>query len=607
MKVLRVVLVVLMTMGLLACSKEEGLSANGGTGKPTSNTVKADLCDIVFNSSRVARDKTGTLEVLSNLGSYLSVYHNQDYNLYSAVYTGTPGNTVGSGYYRMHYSENLEFQKALKNGFSMEMLVKPDVMSSTIGLFASLQDGGFGLKLVSSKPTFTVCCDQEVSISGPVLESGKYYHIVAVWDFVESKAILYVDGAQAASKATSGKLTFPLDEEARWIALGANCNDNINYARQSFNGEIALARIYDNVLSDANVTSMYAKLRRPQTASSMSLSEVAFLNPCKIAHGYTYHIYGKGFAQGDKVVFESVTDKSNQVVCDATVQSEKVTVVLPSQLQTDTYLIYVKRGDNRKLLGNVSFTLSDNPDVNVKTGVLAHRCWHTNSSTGPYENSFAAFQKTLKSGLYGAEFDCWSTLDGVVVVWHDATFNGIQIQNAKYERFKDQKMPDGSSLATLESFIVEGLKYPDSHLAFEIKKHATKEANDRCVMAVAELLKKYKPSRSQITVTSFYLDILKSLRGLMKMEELNLALHGDISPDELLTNGIDGMAYNMNVLSAHPEWIQQAKAKNMSVTCWLPSRIEDMATFIGLGVDAMTVNDVALAKKMTERVYLSKE
>jgi hypothetical protein len=44
----------------------------------------------------------------------------------------------------------------------------------------------------------------------------------------------------------------------------------------------------------------------------------------------------------------------------------------------------------------------------------------------------------------------------------------------------------------------------------------------------------------------------------------------------------------------------------MSVTCWLPSRIEDMATFIGLGVDAMTVNDVALAKKMTERVYLSK-
>ena len=606
MKVLRVVLAVFMAVSLLACSEEDGPATNDVAGKPSSNTVKADLCDIVFNSSRVARDKTGTLDVLSNLGSYLSVYHNQDYNLYSAVYSGTPGNTVGSGYYRMHYSENTAFQKALKNGFSMELLVKPDVMSSTVGLFASLEDGGFGLKLASSKPSFTVCCDQEVTISGSALESGKYYHIVAVWDFIESKATLYVDGTLVASKTTVGNLRFPTDENARWIALGANCNDNVNYARQSFNGEIALARIYDNTLSEDNITSMYAKLRRPQTASSMSFSEVAFLNPCKFAHGYTYHIYGKGFAQGDKVVFESVTDKSDHVVCDATVQSEKMTVVLPSQLQTDSYLIYVKRGDNRKLLGNVSFTLSDNPDVKVKTGVLAHRCWHTNSSAGPYENSFAAFQKTLKSGIYGAEFDCWSTLDGVVVVWHDAAFNGIQIQNSKYEALKNQKMPDGSPLATLESFIIEGLKYPESHLAFEIKRHASKEANDRCVVAVADLLKKYKPSRSQITVTSFQLDILKSLRGLMKMEELNLALHGDLSPDELLKNGIDGMAYNMNILSAHPEWIEQAKAKNMSVTCWLPSKIEDMATFIGLGVDAMTVNDVSLAKKMTERVYLSK-
>ena len=606
MNVYKALLAAMLAAGLLSCTKDDVPTDSGENTNPGSKTIKPDLCDVVFNSSRVARDKTGTLNVLSNLGSFLSVYHNEDYNLYSAVYTGTPGNTVGSGYYRMHYSENTAFQKALKNGFSMELLVKPDVMSSTVGLFASLEDGGFGLKLASSRPSFTVCCDQEVTISGSALESGKYYHIVAVWDFIESKATLYVDGTQVASQTTVGNLRFPTDENARWIALGANCNDNVNYARQSFNGEIALARIYDNALSEDNITSMYAKLRRPQTASSMSFSEVAFLNPCKIAHGYTYHIYGKGFQQSDKIVFESVTDKSVQVVCDANVASEKITVVLPSQLQTDSYLIYVKRGSNMKILGNVSFTLSDNPDIKVMTGVLAHRCWHTNSSSGPYENSFAAFQKTLMSGIYGAEFDCWSTLDGVVVVWHDADFNGIQIQDSKYEALKNQKMPDGSPLATLESFIIEGLKYPESHLAFEIKRHASKEANDRCVVAVADLLKKYKPSRSQITVTSFQLDILKSLRGLMKMEELNLALHGDLSPDELLKNGIDGMAYNMNLLSAHPEWIEQAKAKNMSVTCWLPSKIEDMATFIGLGVDAMTVNDVSLAKKMTERVYLSK-
>ena len=150
-----------------------------------------------------------------------------------------------------------------------------------------------------------------------------------------------------------------------------------------------------------------------------------------------------------------------------------------------------------------------------------------------------------------------------------------------------------------------GLKYPDSHLAFEIKNHASKEANDRCVIAVVDLLKKYKPERSQITVTSFQLDILKSLRGLMPLSELNLAYHGELSPDELMKHNIDGMAYNMNVLSAHPEWVEQAHAKNMLVTCWLPSKIEDFTTFIGLGVDAMTTNYPADAKSATERVYLS--
>ena len=593
------------TVALLsACAKVEGPEGNGSTPSGTTG-LKADLCDVVFSSSRVARDKTGKVNVISNLGSYLSTSYNESYNLYSAVFSGTPGNTVGSGYYRIHYGENQTLQKALRNGFSMEVLVSPDQMPDLVSVFASLEDGGFGLKITSKKPSFTICCDEEVTIKGAEMKSGQFYHIVAVWDFTSSLLTLYVDGTQVATAKTKGNLRFPSDPDARWIGLGVNCNTNVNYARQMFSGEIAIARLYDNPVSAANVTSMYAKLRRPQNTVSISLSNLAYLSPCKIAHGYKYHIYGNGFADGDKIVFSSTTDDSEEVVCDAVPASGKVTVALPKELKTDSYLISLQRGVARKVIGNVSFSLSDNPDVKVKTGVLAHRCWHTNNSSGPYENSLAAFKKTLKSGIYGAEFDCWSTADGVVVVWHDATFNGINIQKSKYEDFAKQKMPDGSPLATLESFLVEGLKYPDSHLAFEIKNHASKEANDRCVIAVVDLLKKYKPARSQITVTSFQLDILKSLRGLMPLSELNLAYHGDLSPDELMKHNIDGMAYNMNVLSAHPEWVEQAHAKNMLVTCWLPSKIEDFTTFIGLGVDAMTTNSPADAKSATERVYLS--
>lgn len=604
MRIIRKFLLLSALALLSSCTKEDGPVGSGNKPAGTSG-VKADLCDVVFSSSRIARDKTGVVDVVSNLGSYLSTSYNESYNLYSAVFSGTPGNTVGSGYYRIHYGENQALQKGLRNGFSMEVLVSPDKMPDLVSVFASLEDGGFGLKITSKKPSFTICCDEEVTIKGSELKSGQFYHIVAVWDFSASVATLYVDGALVATAQTKGNLRFPSDEDARWIGLGVNCNTNVNYARQMYSGEIAIARLYDAPVSATNVTSMYAKLRKPQTAVSMSLSDLAFLSPCKIARGYKYHIYGTGFAEGDKIVFSSTTDDSEEVVCDAILASGKVMVTLPNEIQTDSYVISLQRDGVRKVIGNVDFTLSANPDVKVKTGVLAHRCWHTNNSSGPYENSLAAFKKTLKSGIYGAEFDCWSTADSVVVVWHDATFNGITIQNAKYKDFASQKMPDGSPLATLESFLAEGLKYPDSHLAFEIKNHGNKAANDRCVLAVVNLLKKYKPARSQITVTSFQLDILKTLRGLMPLSELNLAFHGDLSPDELMKHNIDGMAYNMNVLSAHPEWVAQAHAKNMIVTCWLPSKIEDFTTFIGLGVDAMTTNYPADAKSATERVYLS--
>lgn len=154
---------------------------------------------------------------------------------------------------------------------------------------------------------------------------------------------------------------------------------------------------------------------------------------------------------------------------------------------------------------------------------------------------------------------------------------------------------------------MQGLKYPDVHLAFEIKRHSSKENNDRCIKEIVRLLKEYKPERKQITVTSFDMDILKTLRALMPLSDLNIALHGDVHPQVLWDNGIDGMAYNMNVVSAHPEWIDFARSKNMTVTVWLPGTIEDMSTFIGLKVDAMTTNDVELTKKMVERVYLCKD
>ena len=65
------------------------------------------------------------------------------------------------------------------------------------------------------------------------------------------------------------------------------------------------------------------------------------------------------------------------------------------------------------------------------------------------------------------------------------------------------------------------------------------------------------------------------------------------------------MAYSMKAFVEHPEWISRAHELGISTTTWTPGTVEDMMTFIGLGVGSVTVNNVDLAQKCLERVYLS--
>jgi len=109
------------------------------------------------------------------------------------------------------------------------------------------------------------------------------------------------------------------------------------------------------------------------------------------------------------------------------------------------------------------------------------------------------------------------------------------------------------------------------------------------------------------TVTSFNLETLKYLRSKVGKDKMRLAYHGEMSPEELDELGIDGIACAMKVLSEHPDWIRKAHDLGMTTTVWTPTSVEDLTTFIGLGVTSVTVNDVDLAEKCLNRVYLSAE
>ena len=62
--------------------------------------------------------------------------------------------------------------------------------------------------------------------------------------------------------------------------------------------------------------------------------------------------------------------------------------------------------------------------------VVAHRgYWRTDGSA---QNSITSFQKAEEVGCWGSEFDVWLTADGIPVVFHDATINGMRIEDTTF-------------------------------------------------------------------------------------------------------------------------------------------------------------------------------
>ena len=71
----------------------------------------------------------------------------------------------------------------------------------------------------------------------------------------------------------------------------------------------------------------------------------------------------------------------------------------------------------------------------AQTQVIAHRgFWKTEGSA---QNSITALKKAAEAKVYGSEFDVQLTADGIVVVNHDDTINGLTIADTKYAQLKD--------------------------------------------------------------------------------------------------------------------------------------------------------------------------
>ena len=225
--------------------------------------------------------------------------------------------------------------------------------------------------------------------------------------------------------------------------------------------------------------------------------------------------------------------------------------------------------------------------------IVAHRgYWRTDGSA---QNSITSLQKAAAVGCYGSEFDVWITADGVPVVFHDATINGIRIEDTTFATLMNHRLQNGAFIPTLQQYLTEGSKIEGCQLILEIKPHRNEVRDKRIADMCVELVRTLglEKKTEYISFSKVVCQRLHEISPDSKVAYLN----GELSPAQIKEMGLTGIDYNEKVFVKHPEWLQEAKQLGVEVNVWTVDGEENLRHHVNLeGVDLITTNDPEILK-----------
>ncbi len=231
--------------------------------------------------------------------------------------------------------------------------------------------------------------------------------------------------------------------------------------------------------------------------------------------------------------------------------------------------------------------------------VVAHRgYWRTEGSA---QNSIASLRKAAEAGCWGSEFDVWLTADGVPVVFHDGTLEGIRIEDTTYATLMNHCLKNGEFIPTLQQYLQEALRLPDIRLIFEIKPHRNAK-RDAAISELSVELVNMLGLASRTDYISFSKHVCKRLHELDPDAKIAY-LSGDLSPQEIKDMGLTGIDYNTGVFDKHPDWPMEAKKLGLEVNVWTVDGEEALTRFAKMpGIDIITTNDPATLIKINKEL-----
>jgi beta-glucanase (GH16 family)/glycerophosphoryl diester phosphodiesterase len=220
--------------------------------------------------------------------------------------------------------------------------------------------------------------------------------------------------------------------------------------------------------------------------------------------------------------------------------------------------------------------------------IVAHRgAW---KNTGTPQNSIASLKAAIQLGCVGSEFDVRMTKDEVLVINHDAHYEGMDIEQTDFSELRKKPLKNGELLPTLEEYLKEGKKQKKTMLVTEIKPSpAGKERAMKLTEKVVETVQKIK-AQKWVVYISFDYDILKKVRELDKDAQLQY-LNGNISAAQLKADNIGGADYHFSVFQRDEKWLPEAQKLGIVTNTWTVNDTLAMDYFLGQGIDYLTTDE----------------
>ncbi|MCX8534279.1 glycerophosphodiester phosphodiesterase family protein [Chryseobacterium luquanense] len=225
--------------------------------------------------------------------------------------------------------------------------------------------------------------------------------------------------------------------------------------------------------------------------------------------------------------------------------------------------------------------------MNAQTQIIAHRGYfQTNPPTT--ENSIKALENAQKLKIYGAEFDVRMTKDGVLVINHDEHHGKMIIEETDFKELEKLKLSNGEKLPTLKDYLKQGKKDKSLKLIIEIKPIKSQEKENEIVAKTIKMVKDMK-LESQSEFISFSLNICKEIKNIepkFKVQYLN----GELSPEQIKNENLDGLDYHFSVFQKNPTWISEAKALGLITNSWTVNDMKVYEELKAQGIAFITTN-----------------